>query len=187
MLIAQELTYYGLDIYKKRRLPELLDALSAVECIEWIRLHYAYPTKFPLEIFDAIKRNPSVCNYLDIPFQHASDAVLKRMRRQTTRAKQSALIYEARKRLPNIAIRTTMLVGFPGETEAEFEELCEFVQEMQFERLGVFRYSHEEDTRAYVLADDVLSRSKSRPSQPLNGNSTRNFFCQKSSKNRQNR
>ena len=160
MLIAQELTYYGLDIYKKRALPELLDALSQVEGIEWIRLHYAYPSKFPLEIFDAIERNDNVCNYLDIPLQHASDSVLKRMRRQITRAEQTDLINEARKKVPGIAIRTTMLVGFPGETEEEFEELCDFVRAMQFERLGVFMYSHEEDTSAYDLEDDVPAEVK---------------------------
>lgn len=160
MLIAQELTYYGLDIYKKRMLPELLDALAAVEGIDWIRLHYAYPTKFPKEIFDAIERNENVCNYLDIPLQHASNSVLERMRRNVTREEQTALINEAREKVPGIAIRTTMLVGFPGETEAEFQEMCDFVEEMQFERLGVFMYSHEEDTRAYVLADDISDEVK---------------------------
>jgi ribosomal protein S12 methylthiotransferase len=160
MLIAQELTYYGLDIYKKRMLPELLDALAAVEGIDWIRLHYAYPTKFPKEIFDAIQRNENVCNYLDIPLQHASNTVLERMRRNVTREEQTALINEAREKVSGIAIRTTMLVGFPGETEAEFEEMCDFVAEMQFERLGVFMYSHEEDTRAHVLEDDVPQEVK---------------------------
>ncbi len=160
MLIAQELTYYGLDIYKKRQLPELLDVLSAVEGIEWIRLHYAYPSKFPMEIFDAMNRNEAVCNYLDIPLQHASDTVLERMRRQITRAEQTKLIQDARRLVPNIAVRTTMLVGFPGETEEEFEELCDFVREMQFERLGVFMYSHEEDTRAYNLENDIPQEIK---------------------------
>jgi ribosomal protein S12 methylthiotransferase len=161
MLIAQELTYYGLDIYKKRALPELLDALAAVEGIEWIRLHYAYPSKFPMKIFDAIERNANVCNYLDIPLQHASNAVLERMRRQITREEQTALINEARIKVPGIAIRTTMLVGFPGETDAEFEELCDFVREMKFERLGVFMYSHEEDTSAHELKDDIPAEVKS--------------------------
>lgn len=160
MLIAQELTYYGLDLYKKRALPELLDALAAVEGIEWIRLHYAYPSKFPLEIFDAMARNESVANYLDIPLQHASDTVLHRMRRQITQAETVALIEEARRKVPGIAIRTTMLVGFPGETEEEFEELCDFVQRMQFERLGVFMYSHEENTSAHDLEDDVPAEVK---------------------------
>lgn len=160
MLIAQELTYYGLDIYKKRRLPDLLDALAAVEGIEWIRLHYAYPTKFPLGIFDAMARHSKVCNYLDIPFQHASDAVLRRMRRQITRGEQAALVRTARERIPNIAIRTTMLVGFPDETEQDFEELCDFVRDMKFERLGVFVYSHEENTRAYAFEDNVPDEVK---------------------------
>ncbi|GAB4257050.1 MAG: 30S ribosomal protein S12 methylthiotransferase RimO [Saprospiraceae bacterium] len=155
MLIAQELTYYGLDIYKKRALPELLEALSEVDGIEWIRLHYAYPTRFPTEVLDAMARLAKVCNYLDIPLQHASDNVLKAMRRQTTQAEQRQLIELAREKVPGIAIRTTMLVGFPGETEEDFEELCRFVEDMQFERLGVFQYSHEENTLAYEMPDDV--------------------------------
>jgi ribosomal protein S12 methylthiotransferase len=160
ILIAQELTYYGLDIYKKRTMPELLDALCDVEGIEWIRLHYAYPSKFPLEIFDAMARQPKVCNYLDIPLQHASDTVLERMKRQTTRQEQKALIEHARSVVPDIAVRTTFLVGFPGETDEEFEDLCAFVEEMQFDRVGVFRYSHEEDTSAYLMADDVPEEVK---------------------------
>ncbi len=160
MLIAQELTYYGLDIYKERQLPQLLRALAAVEGIEWIRLHYAYPSKFPLEIFAAMAELPEVCDYLDIPLQHASDTVLERMRRQITQAETRALIEEARKQVPNIAIRTTMLVGYPGETEEEFQELCDFVRDMKFDRLGVFQYSHEEDTRAYEVEDDVPAEVK---------------------------
>jgi len=160
MLIAQELTYYGLDIYKKRELPRLLHALSDVEGIEWIRLHYAYPSKFPLDIFDAMAERKEVCNYLDIPFQHASDTVLERMRRQITRAEQEELIAYARKRVPEITIRTTLLVGFPGETEEEFEELCDFVEKMRFERVGVFTYSHEENTPADVLPDDIPQEVK---------------------------
>ncbi len=160
MLIAQELTYYGLDLYKNRELPALLDALSEVEGIEWIRLHYAYPSKFPLEIFDAMARQPKVCNYLDIPLQHGADGVLERMKRQITRAETTELIHIARQRVPGIAIRTTMLVGFPGETEAEFGELCDFVQEMAFERLGVFQYSHEENTSAHDQPDDVPEQVK---------------------------
>ncbi len=155
MLIAQELTYYGLDLYKKRALNELLEALAAVPGIEWIRLHYAYPSKFPREVFDAMAALPQVCNYLDIPLQHGADGVLHRMRRQVTRAETTDLIRHARAVVPGIAIRTTMLVGFPGETEAEFEEMCDFVREMRFERLGVFQYSHEEDTSAHDLPDDV--------------------------------
>jgi len=160
MLIAQELTYYGLDIYKERALPQLLDALAAVEGIEWIRLHYAYPSKFPMAIFTAMAKHPEVCNYLDIPLQHASDTVLERMRRQITRAETTALINEARKLVPGIVIRTTILVGFPGETEEEFQELCDFIEEMRFERVGVFQYSHEEGTIAHVLEDDVSAETK---------------------------
>lgn len=155
MLIAQELTYYGLDIYKERALPELLKALSGVDGIDWIRLHYAYPSKFPLEIIETMAAEPKVCNYLDIPLQHAADPVLKRMKRQITREEQTRLLEQIRHILPGIAIRTTMLVGFPGETEEDFEVLCDFVREQQFERLGVFTYSHEEDTSAYELEDDI--------------------------------
>jgi ribosomal protein S12 methylthiotransferase len=155
ILIAQELTYYGLDLYKKRCLPELLQALAEVDGIEWIRLHYAYPSKFPVEIFDEIANNPKVCRYLDIPLQHAADPILKAMKRQTTRQEQLQLMHLARQVVPEIALRTTMLVGFPGETEEDFESLCDFVQEVRFDRLGVFKYSHEEDTSAYDLEDDV--------------------------------
>ncbi len=160
MLIAQELTYYGLDLYKKRELPKLLHALADVEGIEWIRLHYAYPSKFPKDIFEAMAERKEVCNYLDIPLQHASDTVLERMRRQITKKETRDLINYARERVPGIAIRTTLLVGFPGETEEEFQELCDFVEEMRFERVGVFQYSHEEDTRAHELPDDVPAEVK---------------------------
>ena len=160
MLIAQELTYYGLDLYKRRALPELLHALADVPGIEWVRLHYAYPSKFPLEIVDAVASRQELCNYLDMPLQHASDRVLAAMRRQITRAETEELIAEIRARAPGIAIRTTMLVGYPGETEADFEELCDFVERMAFERLGVFQYSHEEDTRAYEVEDDVPAEVK---------------------------
>ncbi len=160
MLIAQELTYYGLDIYKKRALADLLAALNDVEGIEWIRLHYAYPSKFPYEVIEAIRDLPHVCNYLDIPLQHASDSVLFRMKRQITRKETTKLIGDLRKEVPEIAIRTTMLVGFPGETEEEFEELCDFVREMRFERLGVFRYSHEENTSAHDIEDNVPAEVK---------------------------
>ena len=162
MLIAQELTYYGLDLYKERMLSQLLEELAAVEGIEWIRLHYAYPSKFPREIFEVMRDQPKVCNYLDIPLQHGSDAVLQRMRRQVTRQETTDLINYAREVVPEIAIRTTFLVGYPGETEAEFEEMCDFVREMRFERLGVFQYSHEEDTRAHEVADDVPADVKAR-------------------------
>ena len=160
MLIAQELTYYGLDIYKKRALPDLLRALSEVDGIEWIRLHYAYPSKFPVEVFDVMAELPKVCNYLDMPLQHASDTVLERMRRQITRSETTELIRTARERIPNLTLRTTMLVGYPGETEAEFAELCRFVEESRFDRLGVFQYSHEENTRAYEVEDDVPAEVK---------------------------
>ncbi|CAH1000313.1 Ribosomal protein S12 methylthiotransferase RimO [Neolewinella maritima] len=160
ILIAQELTYYGLDLYKRRMLPTLLEALAAVEGIAWIRLHYAYPSKFPRDIFDVMAQQPKVCNYLDIPLQHGSNAVLQRMRRQVTRAETTDLIEHARLVVPGIAIRTTFLVGYPGETEEEFEEMCDFVREMRFERLGVFQYSHEEDTRAFEVADDVPAEVK---------------------------
>ena len=160
MLIAQELTYYGLDLYKKRALSELLDALCEVDGIEWIRLHYAYPGKFPLEVFDTMAKQPKVCNYLDIPLQHASDTVLDRMKRQTTCEEQRSLIQHARNRVPDIAIRTTFLVGFPGESEDEFQQLCDFIEEMRFDRVGVFQYSHEEDTSGYLLADDVDAETK---------------------------
>ncbi|MEO1627689.1 MAG: 30S ribosomal protein S12 methylthiotransferase RimO [Bacteroidota bacterium] len=167
ILIAQELTYYGLDIYKKRALPELLHALADVEGVEWIRLHYAYPSKFPVEIFDAVASRKEVCNYLDIPLQHANNAVLKRMRRHTTREEQRDLIKLARQKVPGIAIRTTMLVGFPGETEEEFEDLCDFIRDMRFERVGVFQYSHEENTGAYELADDVPAEVKAERANRL--------------------
>lgn len=160
ILIAQELTYYGLDIYKKRALPDLLEALSEVEGIEWIRLHYAYPSKFPIEVFDAMVSLPKVNNYLDIPLQHASDSVLKRMRRQITREETENLINLARQKVPDITIRTTFLVGFPGETEEEFEELVYFVKKMKFDRVGVFQYSHEEDTIAFEMEDDVPAETK---------------------------
>ena len=160
MLIAQELTYYGLDIYKKRELPKLLHALADVEGIEWIRLHYAYPSKFPTEIFDVMAERPEICNYLDMPLQHANDAVLERMRRQITRKETTELVRLARQKIPNLSLRTTMLVGFPGETEEEFQDLCDFVEEMEFDRLGVFQYSHEEDTIAHGLEDDVPAEIK---------------------------
>ncbi|MBK6902993.1 MAG: 30S ribosomal protein S12 methylthiotransferase RimO [Saprospirales bacterium] len=160
MLIAQELTYYGLDLYKKRRLDDLLHALADVEGIEWVRLHYAYPSKFPREVFDVMAARKEVCNYLDLPLQHADNAVLERMRRQITAEETRDLLEYARAKVPGIAIRTTFLVGFPGETEAEFEALCDFVQEQQFDRVGVFQYSHEESTRAYEMEDDVPAEVK---------------------------
>ncbi|MDG2450171.1 MAG: 30S ribosomal protein S12 methylthiotransferase RimO, partial [Saprospiraceae bacterium] len=167
MLIAQELTYYGLDLYKKRALGELLQKLAKVEGIEWIRLHYAYPSKFPREIFDVMADTPEVCNYLDMPLQHASDPVLERMRRQITKAEMEDLIGYARERVPNIAIRTTFLVGYPGETDQEFNDLCDFVQGQRFDRLGVFLYSHEEDTKAHEVEDDILAEIKQERSNRI--------------------
>lgn len=155
ILIAQDLTYYGLDLYKKRALAELLTALSEVEGIEWIRLHYAFPTGFPMDVLDVMRDNPKICNYIDIPLQHISDPILKSMRRGTTREKTDRLLGEFRNRVPGIAIRTTLIVGYPGETEADFQLLKEWVGEQRFERLGCFTYSHEENTHAYSLQDDV--------------------------------
>lgn len=167
LLIAQELTYYGLDIYKTRELPRLLHALADVEGIEWIRLHYAYPSKFPLEVLDVMAERKEICNYLDIPLQHASDTVLDIMRRQITRAETEELIAKIREKVPGIAIRTTFLVGHPGETEEAFEELLDFVQQQQFERVGVFQYSHEESTRAYELPDEIPAEVKAERAQRL--------------------
>jgi len=160
MLIAQELTYYGLDIYKKRALPDLLVALESVEGLDWLRLHYAYPSKFPKDIFDVMATSKNLCHYLDIPLQHANDAVLHRMKRQITQAEMVELITHARQVVPDIHIRTTLLVGFPGETEEEFQDLCDFIESQQFERLGVFQYSHEEGTSAHNLVDDVPDEVK---------------------------
>ncbi len=160
ILIAQDLTYYGLDLYKKRNLAELLENLVKVEGIEWIRLHYAFPTGFPLDVLDVMKREPKVCNYIDIPLQHISDDLLKSMRRGTTHEKTTNLLKEFRNRVPEMAIRTTLIVGYPGETEAHFHELKEWVKEMRFERLGCFTYSHEENTHAYNLEDDVPQEVK---------------------------
>ncbi|HHH50125.1 MAG TPA: 30S ribosomal protein S12 methylthiotransferase RimO [Saprospiraceae bacterium] len=160
ILIAQELTYYGLDIYKERALPKLLHALADVEGIEWIRLHYAYPSKFPLDIFEVMAERKEICNYLDIPLQHANDEVLKTMRRQITQQETRELIAYAKKKVPNIAIRTTFLVGHPGETADAFEDLKTFVADMEFDRVGVFQYSHEENTRAYEMKDDIPAELK---------------------------
>jgi len=155
ILIAQDLTYYGLDLYKKRNLAELLEALVKVEGVEWIRLHYAFPTGFPLDVLDVMNREPKICNYLDIPLQHISDAILKSMRRGTTKEKTTKLISQFREAVPEMTIRTTLIVGYPGETEENFQELKQWVTDMRFERLGCFTYSHEENTHAYNLEDDV--------------------------------
>ncbi|HUN15574.1 MAG TPA: 30S ribosomal protein S12 methylthiotransferase RimO [Saprospiraceae bacterium] len=167
ILIAQELTYYGLDLYKKRALPELIDKLSEVEGIEWIRLHYAYPSKFPLEILDVIRTNTKVCNYLDIPLQHIADPVLSRMKRQITSIESRDLIKQIRDKVPDIALRTTMLVGFPGESEDDFDQLSRFIEEVRFDRLGVFQYSHEEDTSAFLFEDNVPADVKEQRASEL--------------------
>ena len=160
ILIAQDLTYYGLDLYKKRNLAELLENLVKVEGIEWIRLHYAFPSGFPMDVLDVMKREPKICNYIDIPLQHISDDILKSMKRGTTKEKTTKLLQEFRERVPGIAIRTTLIVGYPGETQKDFEILRDWVQEMKFERLGCFTYSHEENTDAYALVDDVPQEVK---------------------------
>ncbi|MHC9088071.1 30S ribosomal protein S12 methylthiotransferase RimO [Tenacibaculum sp. IMCC1] len=162
MLIAQDLTYYGLDIYKKRALADLLKELVKVEGIEWIRLHYAFPTGFPMDVLEVMKNEPKVCNYLDIPLQHINTEILKSMKRGTTHKKTTSLIHKFREAVPNMAIRTTLIVGYPGETEEQFQELKDWVEEMRFERLGAFEYSHEENTGAYVLEDDVPADVKFR-------------------------
>lgn len=160
ILIAQDLTYYGLDLYKKRNLAELLKELVKVEGIEWIRLHYAFPTGFPMEVLEVMKNEPKVCNYIDIPLQHISDPILKSMRRGTTKAKTTKLLEDFRAAVPDMTIRTTLIVGYPGETQEDFETLREWVREMRFERLGCFTYSHEENTHAYNLEDDVPEEVK---------------------------
>ncbi len=160
ILIAQDLTYYGLDLYKKRNLAELLQVLVKVEGIEWIRLHYAFPTGFPMDVLEVMRNESKVCNYIDIPLQHISDAILKSMRRGTTQAKTTKLLQDFREAVPGMTIRTTLIVGYPGETEADFEILKNWVREMRFERLGCFTYSHEENTHAYSLEDDVPEEIK---------------------------
>ncbi len=159
MLIAQELTYYGLDIYRERALPELLNELADIEGLHWIRLHYAYPSKFPLEIIDVMKQRENICNYLDMPLQHASNNMLKAMKRQITREDMAVLIKEIRNRIPDICLRTTLIAGFPGETRDDIEELKEFLIEHRFDRVGVFTYSHEEDTSAHEF-EDLLSQEE---------------------------
>jgi|TARA_B110000261_G_scaffold107136_1_gene120007 ribosomal protein S12 methylthiotransferase len=160
ILIAQDLTYYGLDIYKKRNLAELLKELIKVEGIEWIRLHYAFPTGFPLDVLEVMSNEPKVCNYIDIPLQHISDSVLKSMKRGFGKEKINGLLKDFRERVPGMAIRTTLIVGYPGETEENFQELKQWVTDMRFDRLGCFTYSHEENTTAYLLDDDVPEEVK---------------------------
>ena len=167
MLIAQELTYYGLDIYKRRALPELLNRLADVKGLEWIRLHYAYPAKFPLEILDVMRDRSNICNYLDMPLQHASDRMLTAMRRQLTRQDMTELIRAIREKVPGICLRTTLITGFPGETEQDVDELKDFLREHRFDRVGIFTYSHEEGTSAHDLVDDIPADLKQRRAQDI--------------------
>ena len=167
ILIAQDLTYYGLDLYKSRRLADLLRALSEVEGIEWIRLHYAFPTGFPEDVLEVIRTNHKVCNYIDIPLQHISDTVLKSMRRGTTHQKTDALLRKFRQEVPGMAIRTSLIVGYPGETEEDFQELKQWVNDTAFDRLGVFTYSHEENTHAHLLEDDVPEEVKHQRAEEI--------------------
>jgi ribosomal protein S12 methylthiotransferase len=167
MLIAQELTYYGLDIYKRRALPELLDRLADVKGLDWIRLHYAYPSKFPLEMLDVMRDRPNICNYLDMPLQHASNAMLKAMKRNITREEMDELITAIRAKVPGICLRTTLIAGFPGETEEDVDELIAFLEKHRFDRVGIFHYSHEENTGAYDLIDDVPADVKAARAQRI--------------------
>jgi len=167
ILIAQDLTYYGLDIYKKRRLADLLMALKDVEGIEWIRLHYAFPTGFPQDVLDVIRNEEKVCNYIDIPLQHIADNVLKSMKRGTTFKKTNSLLRDFREKVPGMAIRTSIIVGYPGETEKDFEILKNWVRDTKFDRLGVFTYSHEENTSAYDLEDDVPAEVKAARAEEI--------------------
>jgi ribosomal protein S12 methylthiotransferase len=160
MLIAQELTYYGLDIYKKRMLADLLKRLSDVQGLQWIRLHYAYPNKFPFEVLDVMRERENICNYLDMPLQHASDRMLQLMKRQSTKAEIVETLNTIRDKVPGICLRTTLIAGFPGETGDDVEELKSFLQEQRFDRVGVFTYSHEEGTSGYDLIDDVPAKEK---------------------------
>jgi ribosomal protein S12 methylthiotransferase len=167
ILIAQDLTFYGLDIYKKRRLADLLIELSKVEGVEWIRLHYAFPTGFPQDVLDVIRDNDKVCNYIDIPLQHINDEILKSMKRGTSHQKTNDLLKAFREKVPNMAIRTSLIVGYPGETEERFQELKQWVQDTKFDRLGVFTYSHEENTSAHILEDDVAENVKKERAEEI--------------------
>ncbi len=167
MLIAQELTYYGLDLYKKRILADLLKYLSDVKGLEWIRLHYAYPHKFPLEVLDVIRERENICNYLDIPLQHAANNVLKAMKRQITREEMDELLEAIREKVPGICLRTTLIAGFPGETPGDVEELKLFLQQQRFDRVGIFTYSHEEGTSAYDSEDNVPQAEKEKRAQEI--------------------
>jgi ribosomal protein S12 methylthiotransferase len=167
LLIAQELTYYGLDLYKKRMLTDLLKHLSDIQGLHWIRLHYAYPHKFPLEVLDVMRERENICNYLDIPLQHASNTMLTAMKRQITKEEMEELLANIRERVPGICLRTTLIVGFPGETLDDIEELKTFLRHQRFDRIGTFTYSHEEGTSAYQFADDIPSQEKERRAQEI--------------------
>jgi ribosomal protein S12 methylthiotransferase len=167
MLIAQELTYYGLDLYKKRMLPDLMNRLADVKGLEWIRLHYAYPSKFPLEILDVMRDRDNICNYLDMPLQHASNNMLKAMRRQITRQEMEELLAAVREKVPGICLRTTLITGYPGETQDDIEELKLFLQKERFDRVGVFTYSHEENTPAHTFEDNIPADEKERRAQEV--------------------
>lgn len=167
MLIAQDLTYYGLDLYKERKLAQLIDRLADVEGIEWIRLHYAFPSGFPMDVLEVMKRRENVCNYLDMPLQHATTKMLKSMRRGITREKTDALINTIRETLPELTLRTTLISGYPGETLEDHEEMLKWVDEQKFDRLGVFTYSHEENTHAFLLEDDVPEEEKKRRAEEI--------------------
>jgi len=167
MLIAQELTYYGLDLYKQRRLADLLRALANVKGLEWIRLHYAYPHKFPMEVLDVMNEFPNICNYIDMPLQHAADNMLKSMKRQITRVEMEELVTAIREKVPGICLRTTLITGYPGETLEDVEELKAFLEKMRFDRVGVFTYSHEEGTSAYELEDNIPAEEKERRAQEI--------------------
>ena len=167
MLIAQELTYYGLDLYKKRELPRLLNALADIKGLVWIRLHYAYPGKFPLEVLDVIRERDNICKYIDMPLQHASNNMLRAMRRQITREEMTQLVHTIRDRVPGICLRTTLITGFPGETQDDVEELKSFLQETRFDRVGIFTYSHEDNTSAYDLIDNIPDEEKERRAQEI--------------------
>lgn len=167
MLIAQELTYYGLDLYKKRALPDLLKHLSDIEGLHWIRLHYAYPSKFPLDILDVMRERDNICNYLDMPLQHASDPMLKAMRRNITRSEMEDLLQNVRERVPGICLRTTLIAGFPGETRDDVESLKEFLTQQRFDRVGIFSYSHEENTPAHVLEDNIPAEEKAARAEEI--------------------
>ena len=176
ILIAQDLTYYGLDLYKKRNLSELMARLSDIEGLDWIRLQYAYPAGFPMDVIEVMAERPNICKYLDMPLQHGSSEMLKKMRRGIDRPKTERLLDAIREKIPDIHLRTTLIVGHPGETEAMFEEMYRFVEAQRFERLGVFQYSHEEDTHSHSFEDDVTPEEKQEILEMLNLSSIQSEF-----------